>query len=59
MPAGLGGLVVAGLFAAAQPTSSLNSIATAWVTDFHARLRPGLSDAARLVARAGRRSSPA
>lgn len=48
LPVGLGGLVVAGIFAAAQPTSSLNSIATAWVTDFHARLHPSLSDAARL-----------
>jgi Na+/proline symporter len=48
LPAGLGGLVVAGIFAAAQPTSSLNSIATAWVTDFHARLNPSMSDAARL-----------
>lgn len=48
LPAGVGGLVVAGIFAAAQPTSSLNSIATAWVTDFHARLRPALDDAGRL-----------
>jgi Na+/proline symporter len=48
LPAGLGGLVVAGIFAAAQPTSSLNSIATAWVNDFHARLRPTMSDASRL-----------
>ena len=48
LPIGLGGLVVAGLFAAAQPTSSLNSIATAWVTDFHGRLQPSLSDGARL-----------
>lgn len=48
LPVGLGGLVVAGIFAAAQPTSSLNSIATAWVNDFHARLRPTMSDASRL-----------
>lgn len=48
LPAGIGGLVVAGIFAAAQPTSSLNSIATAWVTDFHARLRPALDDEGRL-----------
>ncbi|HEX6963082.1 MAG TPA: sodium:solute symporter, partial [Lacipirellula sp.] len=48
LPVGLGGLVVAGIFAAAQPTSSLNGIATAWVTDFHARLRPEMSDASRL-----------
>lgn len=48
LPAGLGGLVVAGIFAAAQPTSSLNSIATAWVTDFQARLNPDMNDASRL-----------
>ena len=48
LPAVLGGLVVAGIFAAAQPTSSLNSIATAYVTDFHARLRPATTDAGRL-----------
>lgn len=48
LPIGLGGLVVAGIFAAAQPTSSLNSIATAWVTDFHGRLQPSLSDRGRL-----------
>jgi len=48
LPAGLGGLVVAGIFAAAQPTSSLNSIATAYVTDFHARLRPATPDATKL-----------
>jgi len=41
-------LVVAGIFAAAQPTSSLNSIATAYVTDFHARIRPATTDAMRL-----------
>ncbi|MFZ5833476.1 MAG: sodium:solute symporter family transporter [Planctomycetota bacterium] len=46
LPAGVAGLVVAGIFAAAQSTlsSSMNSIATAYVTDFHQRLRPGLSD---------------
>ncbi|RIK87434.1 MAG: sodium:solute symporter [Planctomycetota bacterium] len=48
LPVGLGGLVVAGIFAAAQPTSSLNGIATAWVNDFHVRLRPAMSDARRL-----------
>jgi Na+/proline symporter len=48
LPWGLGGLVVAGIFAAAQPTSSLNSIATAWVTDFHARLHPTMDDGSRL-----------
>jgi SSS family transporter len=46
LPAGLAGLVVAGIFAAAQSTlsSSMNSIATTYVTDFHRRLRPGLDD---------------
>ena len=46
LPAGVAGLVVAGIFAAAQSTlaSSLNSVATAYVTDFHRRLRPGLPD---------------
>jgi len=55
LPAGVAGLIVAGIFAAAQSTlaGSLNSVATAWVTDFHSRLRPGASDGARLrVARA-------
>ena len=42
LPVGVAGLVVAGIFAAAQSTlaSSMNSIATAYVTDFHLRLRP-------------------
>jgi Na+/proline symporter len=46
LPVGVAGLVVAGIFAAAQSTlaSSLNSIATAYVTDFHHRLRPAASD---------------
>ena len=48
LPAGVGGLVVAGIFAAAQPTSSLNSIAAAFVTDFYRRLRPAAPDAAGL-----------
>ncbi len=50
MPAGLAGLVVAGIFAAAQSnvSSDLNSGATALVTDFVERGRPGLSDRARL-----------
>lgn len=48
LPAGVAGLIVAGIFAAAQSTlaGSLNSIATVWVTDFHRRLRPRTSDAA-------------
>ncbi len=48
LPAGIAGLIVAGIFAAAQSTlsSSLNSIATAYVTDFHRRFRPEVSDRA-------------
>jgi SSS family solute:Na+ symporter len=49
MPPGWGGLVVAGIFAAAQPTGNLNSIATVWVADFHGRMTPRLGDAARLA----------
>jgi solute:Na+ symporter, SSS family len=47
LPVGVAGLLVAGIFAAAQSTlsSSMNSIATAYVTDFHRRLWPGRSDA--------------
>ncbi|MFZ9746327.1 MAG: sodium:solute symporter [Opitutaceae bacterium] len=50
LPAGVAGLVVAGIFAAAQSnvSSDLNSGATALVTDFVERGRPGLSAAARL-----------
>jgi Na+/proline symporter len=46
LPVGVAGLIVAGIFAAAQSTlaSSMNSVATAYVTDFHRRLRPGLND---------------
>lgn len=48
LPAGVAGLVVAGIFAAAQPTSNLNSMATAFVTDFYQRLKPEASDASKL-----------
>ncbi|MHC4394043.1 MAG: sodium:solute symporter family protein [Planctomycetota bacterium] len=50
MPAGLAGLVIAGLFAAAQSTlsSSLNSISTVLVEDIYKRFRPGSSDHNRL-----------
>ena len=46
LPAGVAGLIVAGVFAAAQSTlaSSLNSVATAYITDFHRRLAPGRTD---------------
>jgi solute:Na+ symporter, SSS family len=42
LPAGLAGLVIAGILAAAQSTisSSINSIATVVVTDFQYRLQP-------------------
>jgi len=48
LPVGVAGLIVAGIFAAAQSTlaSSMNSVATIYVTDFHHRLRPGVSDQA-------------
>lgn len=48
LPPGLAGFVVAGIFAAAQPTSSLNSVATAVVTDFYQRMRPQASPASRV-----------
>jgi SSS family transporter len=50
LPPGVAGIIVAGIFAAAQSTlsSSLNSVATAYVTDFHRRFRPGLPDASYL-----------
>ncbi|MBP6965185.1 MAG: sodium/solute symporter [Armatimonadetes bacterium] len=46
LPAGITGLVVAGLFAAAMSTldSSMNSVATAIVTDFYRRFRPDAPD---------------
>lgn len=52
LPAGIAGLVVAGLLAAAMSSvdSSMNSIATALVTDFYQRLRPTVADHRRLNA---------
>jgi len=46
LPVGIAGLIVAGLFAAAQSSasSSMNSVATALVTDFYRRLRPESSE---------------
>ena len=46
LPVGVAGLVVAGIFAAAQSTlaSSMNSVATTYVTDFHRRRRPALTE---------------
>ncbi|MFT4547522.1 MAG: SSS family solute:Na+ symporter, partial [Verrucomicrobiales bacterium] len=53
LPVGIAGLIIAAIFAASQSTvsSSLNSVATAYVTDFHARvLRPGNPDEKNLTA---------
>ncbi|MBA4149108.1 MAG: sodium/solute symporter [Verrucomicrobia bacterium] len=46
LPAGIAGILVAGIFAAAQSTlsSSLNSVATAYVTDFYRRIKRNPSD---------------
>jgi len=46
MPPGVCGLVVAGIFAAAMSSvdSSMNSVATAMVTDFYRRFRPEAAD---------------
>lgn len=49
LPVGVAGLVVAGIFAAAQPTSGLNSTAAVVVTDFYRRLRRHTSDHEALV----------
>lgn len=50
-PAGVCGLIIAGIFAASMSTleSSIHSVATISLTDFYARMRPDLPDAARLV----------
>ncbi|MEX2309057.1 MAG: sodium/solute symporter [Pirellulales bacterium] len=47
MPAGVAGLVIAGIFAAAQSTvsSSLNSVTTAMMTDFYGRFGGQVTDA--------------
>jgi Na+/proline symporter len=54
LPVGVAGLVVAAIFAAAQSTlaSSMNSVATAYVTDFHRRFRPDQAHYLRLARRA-------
>jgi len=46
LPAGISGLIIAALFAASMSTldSSLNSVATAVVTDFFRRFRPRAAD---------------
>ncbi|MEM7698924.1 MAG: sodium/solute symporter [Verrucomicrobiota bacterium] len=51
LPVGVAGLIVAGIFAAAQSTisSSLNSVATAFVTDYYGRVwKPESQDSIRL-----------
>lgn len=50
LPAGLAGLVVAGIFAAAQSTvsTSMNSVPTAFVTDFVSLAMPRLTESTRL-----------
>jgi len=52
LPVGVAGLIIAGVFAAAQSTisSSLNSVATAFVTDVYGRIwKPESSDQDRLA----------
>ena len=46
MPAGISGLVIAGIFAAAMSSidSSMNSVSTAFTTDFYRRFRPEIDD---------------
>jgi len=55
LPAGVSGLVIAGLFAASMSSldSSMNSAATVLTTDFLKRFRPGVSDRAWLHAARG------
>ncbi len=50
MPAGIAGLVIAGVFAATMSSldSSMHSIATAVTTDFYLRARPNTNETARL-----------
>jgi len=50
LPAGLAGLVIAGIFAATMSTvdSGMNSIATTLVNDVHRKLRPDADDRQRL-----------
>ena len=51
LPAGVAGVVLAGLFAAAMSSldSSMNSVATAFTTDWYRRFRPKADDRSRLV----------
>lgn len=51
LPAGVSGLVIAGLFAASMSSldSSMNSVSALLITDFYRRFRPHASDAQRLA----------
>lgn len=51
LPAGVAGVVLAGLFAAAMSSldSSMNSVATAFTTDWYRRFRPDAGDRRRLI----------
>ena len=51
LPSGIAGLVVAAIFAATMSSldSSMNSMATVFVTDFYQRLRPDSTDRFRLL----------
>jgi SSS family transporter len=51
LPAGLAGLVIAGLFAATMSTisSSMNAIATVMTTDFYRHFRPASTDRQRFI----------
>lgn len=46
LPAGIAGLLIAGIFAAAMSSldSSMNSVATAFTTDFYKRFKPQVKD---------------
>jgi Na+/proline symporter len=46
LPAGIAGLLIAGIFAAAMSSldSSMNSVATAYTTDFYRRFKPAAED---------------
>jgi SSS family solute:Na+ symporter len=50
LPSGVAGLIIAGIFAASQSTlsSSMNSVAAAYSTDIHFRLRPAKTDRGKL-----------
>ncbi|MCH2135983.1 MAG: sodium/solute symporter [Phycisphaerales bacterium] len=46
LPAGVSGLIIAAVFAAAMSSidSSMNSVSTAFTTDFYRRFKPGMND---------------